>query len=195
MMISNFLSIKINKYKWIVFFLIFINSLALAESDKFQWVCNTPGLACTDKNDQCTLYAVNEKKEKKLILVSDRRGMCRTTINDLSNVISAVVTSCGSYCSSSVFYDFDTRMIVSYPDVLAVQPHKKLVIYLKNLSVFLSYLFKEETPQEIINKKDLSHMTAFPIDSIEGIKFEENKVIINYIDNRNKIAKKIIYIS
>lgn len=175
------------QFKIIIFTVILLFTSTVFSKDiekNFKWICKNPGFECADSsNDDCDLYAVKNEKINKLVLHSDRHGMCRSNITSLSKDLIKIYISNGSYCGFNSFYDLKTnRVATSYSDVFAVEPTKKLAIVLTDRGVELSSIFDNDALRLLVPMDKLYSDTAIYSQAIEKATFNKHCVSITYFD-------------
>lgn len=162
------------------------HTLALESSqESLKWVCEKPGLACDGTHDECNLYTTSNNKRIVLTTLS-RDLMCRSSIYPHSKDLSEVRINCGTYCATSIFYQFSTKQLSSaFNNVLGVNPKNNVAIMIdldgvKSISIF------EKEKSLLISERELSQNSAIPAEAINSVKFKGNQVYIDYLDKNEK---------
>src|SRR3990167_10124172 len=124
-------------------------AFALESNPTLTWVCEKPGLECDGTHDQCELYALNNQKRFN-IMKTRRDIMCRSTIHYHSDKLAEIRTNCGTFCTTSVFYDFsNNKRSSAIDDVLGVNAKNKIAINVDLDGVNLVSIFEKPNQKNI----------------------------------------------
>ena len=141
----------------------------LADDGIFKTDCN-PGGVCT----------VIEVKTGKILI---RHLPSTPAIQPVRDGIFEIKTSCGSPCSASAYYDRRTGKVSEiFPDVLAISPEAKHVIFAGGGKLLYSSVFSSnKMPRELKTKRPLA-VTASMVSAIVSVEFVgPTKVKLRYL--------------
>jgi len=127
-------------------------------------------------SDEHGLFATTENGE-----VIIKRGFdYRSTIEDYGAGLKAVITSCGSPCSTTIFVDLESGETSSgFQSVVAVDEKNKHVAVAEKRSIAIHNIFESDLPVLEIRRNFAP--TAAPVSAIEEARFtDEGNLFIRY---------------
>lgn len=151
------------KIKIILFILLPLNTFG----QNIEWNCTS-----TQNDFSCNGYITTSIKK---ILVAQNYNFYMKQMSiykKYSLNLGAVITGCGTECSSASFINLNTEQISnSFQDVIAVNPEEKYVAYLSKESIIIQSIFEKKN---ITILQPSFASTATLIDDIDEAKFLPN---------------------